>query len=218
MPPRGEQRILSAIEVVSASRSMAYISGRSRVFVPFLCRVTMCVAKIVVEIEAFFGRRCSKGMLRRCTAYRHSPAHHRSSGTISSTARHLFFNNFHRVGEAKRGVAFPQSARSLFHVRVKILGFPMLLLTVEEPKVPLSRKIFGFVALRCYAEECAFSLSPQAQDHAWDLAEYKRVEPAHCPTGATFGGIGCERNIMRGIPPPFFMRAPCSLHNGGVRT
>ena len=132
----------------------------------------------------------------------------------------VFFNSFRRVGEAKRGVASPQSARSLFHVRVNIqyFGFPMLLLTVEGPKVPLSRGLFGSVALRCYAEECAFSLSTQAQDHVWDLAEYKRVEPAHCPTGATSGGTVSERNIMRGIPPPFFMRAPCSLHDWGVRT
>jgi hypothetical protein len=35
LPPRGERRILSAIEVVSASRRMVYITGRSRVFVPF---------------------------------------------------------------------------------------------------------------------------------------------------------------------------------------
>ncbi len=35
LPPRCERRILSAIEVVSASRSMVYLSGRSRVFVPF---------------------------------------------------------------------------------------------------------------------------------------------------------------------------------------
>ena len=34
-PPRGERRILSAIEVVSASRSMAHITGRSRVLIPF---------------------------------------------------------------------------------------------------------------------------------------------------------------------------------------
>ncbi len=61
----------------------------------------------------------------------------------------------------------------------------MLLLTVVGPKVLLSRGLFGFVALRCYAEECAFSLSTQAQDHVWDLVEYKRVEPAHCPTGTT---------------------------------
>ncbi len=69
----------------------------------------------------------------------------------------------------------------------------MLLLTVEGPKVPLSRGLFGFV-LRYYAEECAFSLSTQAQDHVWDLVEYKRVEPAHCPTGATSGGT---RDMMR---------------------
>ncbi len=48
----------------------------------------------------------------------------------------------------------------------------MLLLTVEEPKVPLSGGLSGFVALRCYAEECAFSLSsrmhrtPQTPDLA----------------------------------------------------
>ena len=41
-------------------------------------------------------------------------------------------------------------------------GSQIFLLTVEGPKVPLSRGLFGFVALRCYAEECAFSLSTQA--------------------------------------------------------
>ena len=94
-------------------------------------------------------------------------------------------------------------------------GSPMLLLTVEGPKVPFSRGLFGCVALRCYAEECAFSLSAQAQDHVWDLVECKRVELAHCPTGATSLGTGCERNIMRGIPPSLFMRAPFSLHDWG---
>ncbi len=84
--------------------------------------------------------------------------------------------------------------------------------------MPLSWGLFGFVALRCYAEECAFSLGTQAQDHDWDLAEYKLVEPAHCPTGATSGRTGCERNILLGIPPPFFLRAPYSLHDWGVRT
>ncbi len=62
--------------------------------------------------------------------------------------------------------------------------------------VPLGGGLNGFVALRCYAEECAFSLSTQAQDHVWDLAEYKRIEPAHCPTGATSGGTGYERNLL----------------------
>ncbi len=72
----------------------------------------------------------------------------------------------------------------------------MRVLTVEGLKVPLSRGLFGFVALRCYAEECAFSLSTQVQDHVWDFVEYKRVEPAHFPTGATSEGTGCERSIM----------------------
>ena len=35
----GGRRILSATVVVSASRSMAYITGRGRVFIPFLCAV-----------------------------------------------------------------------------------------------------------------------------------------------------------------------------------
>ena len=75
-------------------------------------------------------------------------------------------------------------------------GSPLILLTVEGPKAPLSRELFGFVALRCYAEECAFSLSTQAQDHVWDLVEYNRVELAHCPTGSTCGGTGCERRLL----------------------
>ena len=69
--------------------------------------------------------------------------------------------------------------------------------------VPLSGGLVGFEALRCYAEECAFSLSTQAQDHVWDLAEYKRVEPAHCPTGATSGGTECERNLLWAYHPLF---------------
>ena len=58
--------------------------------------------------------------------------------------------------------------------------------------MPLNGGLVGFSALRCYAEECAFSLSTQAQDHVWDLAEYKRVEPAHCPTGATSIYVLCD--------------------------
>ena len=67
--------------------------------------------------------------------------------------------------------------------------------------VPLSGGLIGFVALRRYAEECAFSLSTQEQDHVWDLAEYKRVEPAHCTTGATSGGTGCERFFLWAYHP-----------------
>jgi hypothetical protein len=67
--------------------------------------------------------------------------------------------------------------------------------------VLLSRGLVRFVALRCYAEEYAFSLSTQAQDHVWDLAEYKGVEPAHCPTGTTSGGTGYERNLLWAYHP-----------------
>ncbi len=67
--------------------------------------------------------------------------------------------------------------------------------------VPLSGELVGFVALRFYAEEYAFSLSTQAQEHVWDLAEYKQVEPAHCPTGATSGGTGCKRNLLCAYHP-----------------
>ncbi len=77
------------------------------------------VIEIIVETEAFLV----DGAQRACwDVARHSPALHRSSGTISSIARHFFFNKNHRVGEAKRGVAFPKSARGLFHVRVNILA------------------------------------------------------------------------------------------------
>jgi hypothetical protein len=62
--------------------------------------------------------------------------------------------------------------------------------------VPLSGELVGFVALRCYAEERAFSLSTQAQDHVWDLAEYKRVEPARRPEGT-----GGERNLVWAYHP-----------------
>ena len=64
-----------------------------------------------------------------------------------------------------------------------------------EPGPPPGHQFLSLFALHFHAEECAFSLSTQAQDHVWDLAEYKRVKPAHCPTGATSGGTSCERNF-----------------------
>ena len=74
-----------------------------------------------------------------------------------------------------------------------------------------------FVALRCYAEKYAFFLSTQAQDRVWDLAEYKRVETAHCPTGATSGGAGGERNLLWAYHPHcFIMRTRLVLCMTGV--
>jgi hypothetical protein len=47
--------------------------------------------------------------------------------------------------------------------------------------------------------------------------EYKRVEPAHCPTGAAFGGK--YGDITLGIPPfLFYARAPCRLHDWDAKT
>ncbi len=76
----------------------------------------------------------------------------------------------------------------------------LVLLTVEGQRYPLSLSGGGassldlprYGAMR-YAEEFAFSLSAQAQGRVLKLAEYERVEPAHCPTCATSGGAGCER-------------------------
>ncbi len=86
--------------------------------------------------------------------------------------------------------------------------------------MPLGGGLDGFEALRCYAEERAFSLSTQAQDHVWDFIEYKRVKPAHCPTGATSGGTHTRLRAKSfvGIPPSLFAHAPCLLHDWGVRT
>jgi hypothetical protein len=108
----------------------------------------------------------------------------------------------HRVGEAKNVVRLTPILLKAYFTPCEPFGSPLILLTVEGPTVPLSRGLFGFVALRCYAEECAFSLSTQAQDHVLDLVKYKRVEPAHCPTGATTGGIGCERFFLWAYRPP----------------
>jgi hypothetical protein len=46
-----------------------------------------------------------------------------------------------------------------------------------------------------------------ALDNAWDLAECKRVESAHCPAVATPEGTGGERHLLWAYHPPCFMRA-----------
>ncbi len=149
-------------------------------------------------------------------------SHHRSSGTISSTARHFsstaFVDTATSCRQSENVVRLFLNLPEAYFTPCEPFGSPLILLTVDGPTVPLSRGLVGFVALRCYVEECAFSLSTQAQGHVWNLVEYKQFEPAHCPTGATTGGTGCERNILWGIPPSFFMRAPSSWHEWGVRT
>ena len=86
-PPRGGRRILSAIEVVFASRSMLHLSRRSRVFIHFNALCTPCAVNDSWCYRSFFPRWCSTAFLdvaRRCPR-----SFHRSSGTISSTARHF---------------------------------------------------------------------------------------------------------------------------------
>ncbi len=62
--------------------------------------------------------------------------------------------------------------------------------------MPLSGGSLVSRALRRHAEERAFVLSTQAQDHVWDLAEYKRVEPVQCLTGATSGVTGGDQKLV----------------------
>ncbi len=71
-----------------------------------------------------------------------------------------------------------------------------------ETAVPLSGGGgVGFVGLRPYEEECAFSLSTHALDHALGLAEFKRVEPAHGPNDAMSGETSRERIFLLAYRP-----------------
>jgi hypothetical protein len=81
----------------SGRRNGATRTMISRVFIPFYvpCKYVRRKANINVEIEAFLV----DAVQRACRdVARHSPAYYRSSGTFSSTARHLFFNSF-RLGD-----------------------------------------------------------------------------------------------------------------------
>jgi hypothetical protein len=60
-------------------------------------------------------------------------------------------------------------------------------------------------------EECVLALSAQAQGHVWGLAEHRRVEPTHCPTGATSGEISSEQKLIWGF-------RTCHLRDWGFRT
>ncbi len=145
-------------------------------------------------------------------------SHHRAALFIDHSA--LFINSFRRYRDVvsvkkKRSAAFSQSNRSLLHA-LQAFWLSVDFTDGARTTVPLIRGLFGFVALRCYTEECAFSLSTQAQGHAWDLVEYEQVEPAHCSTGATTGGIGCERNMLWGLYHPLSLCARLVLCMTGV--
>ena len=133
-------------------------------------------------------------MLRRCTALTPVSSSFEWNHFVDRSA--LFTNSFRQ----HRDIMSAKQIRSADFLNLPETYFKceLFLLTVAftdggGTTAPLSGGIVGFVALRCYAEECAISLSTQAQDHVWDLVEYKRVEPAHCPTGAMSGGTGGER-------------------------
>jgi hypothetical protein len=79
--------------------------------------------------------------------------------------------------------------------------------------MPLSRGHFGFVALRCYAEECAFFLSAQAQDHVWDLVEFKRVEPATAQPERLSEGQDASKILCGAYHYLCLCARLCSLHD-----
>ncbi len=84
--------------------------------------------------------------------------------------------------------------------------------TAVTATVPFSEWLARFLAqwcYRCYAEEVAFSIRTQEQRHVGDLAEYKRVEPAHCALHKKHG----ERKTCADIPPSllYFAYSPCFL-------
>ena len=79
----------------------------------------------------------------------------------------------------------------------------------EGPRCPQAGGSLArwFVALRCYAEECAISLSSHAQDNAWDLAEYKRVEPAHRQPARRPEGQAASENLCGYTTPTVILCA-----------
>ncbi len=67
--------------------------------------------------------------------------------------------------------------------------------------MPLSGGLVGFVAPRCYAEECAFSLSTQAQDTSGtslSTSESKRriAQPARRPEGQDASDLFCGHTTL----------------------
>jgi hypothetical protein len=68
--------------------------------------------------------------------------------------------------------------------------------------VPLSGELVGFVALRCYAEECAFSLVTQAQETtiktSLSTSESSRrtAQPARRSEGQAASEIFCGHTTL----------------------
>ncbi len=70
--------------------------------------------------------------------------------------------------------------------------------------MPLSEGLVGFVALRCYAEECVFTLSTHAQDHettfgtSLSTSESNRrtAQSARRPEGQAASEIFCGHTAL----------------------
>ncbi len=105
---------------------------------------------------------------------------------IEGKPHHVCFADTMKVVEEKMpsgrrkqitGIAYSSSMTDVVRLSLNLreayftpcepFGSPLILLTVEGPTMPLSRGHFGFVALWCHAEECAFSLSNKHKTTSW---------------------------------------------------
>ncbi len=119
-----------------------------------------CAAKWPLVIWQPFARRLLDSMLRRCTALTPVSSAFEWRHFVDRSA--LFTNSFRRhrdivSAKQKRSAASLNLPESLFHVRT--FWFPVDFTYGGGTTVPLVGGLVGFVALRCYAEECAFSLT-----------------------------------------------------------
>ena len=152
-----------------------------------------------------FARRVFDSMLRRCTTLTPVSSSFEWHNFVdrSTPFTSSFVDTAASCRQRKSVVRLP----SIYPKHISSANLWLPVDFTDGTTVLLSGGLVGFVALRCYAEECAISLSTQAQDHVWDLAEYKRVEPAHYPTGATSGEAGCERKYLSAYHPLVCARA-----------
>jgi hypothetical protein len=122
----------------------------------------------------------------------------------------------HRAGKAKNSAASLNLPEAYF--TCEPFGFPMILLAVEGTRCPLAGGLVGFVALQCYAQKCAFSLSTHKHKTTFGTSlstsesNRRTAQPERRPDGQT------ASDFFAGIPPSLFVHAPCPLHNGGART
>ncbi len=84
---------------------------------------------------------------------------------------------------------------------------------------------FLFVALRCYAEECAFSLRTQAKDHVWasgislrtSRSNRRTAQPARRPEKQAASENCCGYTTLLILLCARALTKPCPLRAWGVR-